>query len=544
MGLAVFGYRRRCRAPGSPELAGVLRPLAARVLDIMAGVPFRPQRAAGIGAALVEANVTGSEALGRTLTVIGRQLARAGEAPGGTRVSAVLEAVAGGYVRALVAYQRRHDPLTGLANRAQFLGNLAAALSAAPAQRIGVCSLDLDGFKPINDSLGHAVGDELLVAVARRLAVLAAGAAAGSAATLARTGGDEFALLVTDSGGTDALVALAREILARIEQPFTVGGRRLCITASIGIAEWPAAGTTGSDLVRDAARALHWARAEGPGRWAVYDPARQDGDSARLALTASMRSALDAGQFSVVYQPIVQLPSGELRGLEALLRWHHPALGMLSPEVFIALAEESGVITPLGRWVMRTACRQAAGWQRVRPGSSPFISVNLSPQQAQDPGFVGDVARALAETGLPAELLQLELTESALVEADSRPLETLQKLSAMGVRIAADDFGSGYSNLVYLRRLPVDALKLSASFIREVWPDGPADEPIIIALTGLAHTLGLDVTVEGVETSEQARRLAALGCDTAQGWYFATAVPGDQVTAVLRGAARPRFPLA
>ena len=536
-------------AAGSPGLAGVLRPLAARVLDIAAGAPFEPQRAAAIGAALVEANVTRSDALGRTLTVIGRHLARAGEAPGSTRVSAVLEALSGGYVGALVAYQRRHDPLTGLANRAQFLGNLAAALSAAPARRIGVCLLDLDGFKPINDTLGHAAGDELLVAVARRLAVLAAGAAGpaagagtGPAATLARTSGNEFALLVTDSGA-DALVALAREILAGIEQPFTVGGHRLCITASIGIAERPA-GTSGSDLVRDAGRALHWARAEGPGRWAVYDPARQDGDSARLALTASMRSALDAGQFSVVYQPIVQLPSGELRGLEALLRWHHPTLGILSPEAFIALAEESGVITPLGRWVMRTACRQAADWQRVRPGRAPFISVNLSPQQAQDPGFVGDVARVLAETGLPPDLLQLELTESALVEADSRPLETLQKLSVMGVRIAADDFGSGYSNLAYLRRLPVDALKLSASFIRELWPDGPADEPIITALTGLAHTLGLDVTVEGVETGEQARRLAALGCDTAQGWYFAPAVPGDQVTAVLRGAARPRFPLA
>ncbi len=527
-------------AAGSPGLVGVLRPLAARVLGIAAGVPFQPQRAAAIGAALVEANVTGSEALGRTLTVIGRHLARAGETPGSTRVSAVLEALAGGYVRALVAYQRRHDPLTGLASRAQFLGNLAAALSAAPARRIGVCFLDLDGFKLINDTLGHAAGDELLVAVARRLAVLAA----GPAATLARTGGDEFALLVTDSVGADALVALAREILAGIEQPFTVGGHRLCITASIGIAERPAAGASGSDVVRDAGRALHWARAEGPGRWAVYDPARQDGDSARLALTVSMRSALDAGQFSAVYQPIVQLPSGELRGLEALLRWHHPTLGMLSPEAFIALAEESGVITPLGRWVMRTACRQAAEWQLVRPGCAPFISVNLSPQQAQDPGFVGDVARVLAETGLPPDLLQLELTESALVEADSRPLETLQKLSAMGVRIAADDFGSGYSNLAYLRRLPVDALKLSASFIREVWPDGPADEPIITALTGLAHTLGLDVTVEGVETGEQARRLAALGCDTAQGWYFAPAVPGNQVTTVLRGAARPRFPLA
>jgi len=537
-------------AAGSPGLAGVLRPLAARVLGIAAGVPFQPQCAAGIGAALVEANVTGSEALGRSLTVVGRHLARAGEIPGSSRVSALLEALAGGYVRALVSYQRRHDPLTGLANRALFLDNLAAALSGStgstgpigstgPAGRIGVCSLDLDGFTPINDTLGAAVGDGLLVAVAHRLAVLAA----GPSATLARTGGDEFTLLVADSGGTDALVALAREILTRIEQPFTVGGHRLCITACIGIAERPAAGIGGADVVRDAGRALAWAQAEGPGRWAVYDPARQAGDAVRLALTASMRSALDAGQFSVVYQPIVQLPSGELRGLEALLRWQHPTLGMLPPEAFIALAEESGVITPIGRWVMRTACRQAAEWHRVRPGTAPFISVNLSPQQAQDPGFVGEVAQVIAETGLPPRLLQLELTESALVEADSRPLETLQKLSAMGVRIAADDFGSGYSNLAYLRRLPVDALKLSAPFIREVWPHGPADEPIIAALAGLAHTLGLDVTVEGVETGEQARQLAALGCDTAQGWYFAPAVPGDQVTAVLRDAGRPQFPL-
>jgi diguanylate cyclase (GGDEF)-like protein len=538
-------------AAGSPGLAGVLRPLAARVLGIAAGVPFQPQCAAGIGAALVEANVTGSEALGRTLTVIGRHLARAGEAPGSTRVSALLEALAGGYVRALVSYQRRHDPLTGLANRALFLDTLAAALSGpsgpsgsnGAAGRIGVCSLDLDGFKPINDTFGPAVGDGLLVAVARRLAVLAAGPAAGSSATLARTGGDEFTLLVTDAGGTDALVALAREILTRIEQPFTVGGHRLCITACVGIAERPAAGISAADVVRDAGRALRWARADGPGRWAVYDPARQAGDAVRLALTASMRSALDAGQFSVLYQPIVQLPSGQLRGLEALLRWHHPTLGMLSPEAFIALAEESGVITPIGQWVMRTACRQAAEWHRLHPGTAPVISVNLSPQQAQDPGFVGEVARVIAETGLPPHLLQLELTESALVEADSRPLETLQKLSAMGVRIAADDFGSGYSNLAYLRRLPVDALKLSAPFIREVWPDGPADEPIIAALAALAHTLGLEVTVEGVETSEQARQLAVLGCDTAQGWYFAPAVPGDQVTAVLRGAAQPRFPL-
>ena len=535
---------------GSAGLAEILRPLAEGLLAIARDVPFQPEHAAEIGAGLVGANLVGPDALGRSLTVIGRSLAsacsRARAGPdgspdatpvGGTSVSAIQEAVAAGYVRALVTYHSQHDPLTGLANRALFLDRLAAAV-ARPTGRIGLCYVDLDGFKPINDTLGHDVGDGLLVAVARRLTY----PFAGLAVTVARMGGDTFALLVEDPGGAEVMVALAREALTRIEQPFTIGGHRVGITASIGVVERPAAGTRTPEVVKDAESALHWARAAGPGRWAVYDPARQADDNTRMALIASMRSALEAGQFSIVYQPMVGLPGGELRGVEALLRWNHPTLGMLSPETFITLAEESGVITPIGRWVIDTACRQAAQWQLIRPGTAPFISVNLSPLQAQDPGFVGDVARTLADTELPPELLQLELTESALVEADSRPLETLQKLSAMGVRIAADDFGSGYSNLAYLRRLPVDALKLSASFIREVWPDGPADEPIISALAGLAHTLGLNLTVEGVETSEQASRLAALGCDTAQGWYFAPAVPGDQLTALLRDNLTPRFP--
>ena len=535
---------------GLSWLAEVLRPLAEGVLAIARDVPFQPERAAEIGAGLVGANLVGPDALGRSLTVIGRSLASAcsrvcagpdgspdGTPVSDTSVSAIQEAVAAGYVRALVIYHSRHDPLTGLANRALFLDRLAAAV-ARPTGRIGLCYVDLDGFKPINDTLGHDVGDGLLVAVARRLTY----PFAGLAVTVARMGGDTFALLVEDPGGADVMVALAREALTRIEQPFTIGGHRVGITASIGVVERPAAGTGPPEVVKDAESALYWARAAGPGRWAVYDPARQADDNTRMTLIASMRSALEAGQFSVVYQPIVGLPGGELRGVEALLRWNHPTLGMLSPETFITLAEESGVIAPIGRWVIDTACRQAAQWQLIRPGTAPFISVNLSPLQAQDPGFVGDVARTLADTELPPELLQLELTESALVEADSRPLETLQKLSAMGVRIAADDFGSGYSNLAYLRRLPVDALKLSASFIHEVWRDGPADEPIISALAGLAHTLGLNLTVEGVETSEQASRLAALGCDTAQGWYFAPAVPGNQLTALLRDNLTPRFP--
>jgi len=359
---------------------------------------------------------------------------------------------------------------------------------------------------------------------------------------VARIGGDEFIALVEPSGGPDAMVALASDVLTLIERPFRIGQHRIGLTASVGIVERPVAGAELADLVKDADSALYRAKAEGPGRWSVYDAAQQATDSARMALTTSMRSALEAGEFTVVYQPIVSLPDGELRGVEALLRWDHPTLGVLAPEAFIELAESSGVITPLGRWVMETACAQAAEWHRVRPGGAPFISVNLSAQQATDPGFVGDVARIMAATGLPFPLLQLELTESALVGADSRPLETLQELAAMGVRIAADDFGSGYSNLAYLKRLPVGSLKLSASFIKELWPDGPADEPVISALAGLAHRLGLKVTVEGVETIEHARQLSVLGCDTAQGWYYAAAVPGRDITAVLRDPAPARFP--
>jgi diguanylate cyclase (GGDEF)-like protein/PAS domain S-box-containing protein len=434
-------------------------------------------------------------------------------------------------------HQALHDPLTGVANRTLFLDRLAAAV-AEPGGRIGICYLDLDGFKSVNDTLGHDVGDELLIATARRLERRAA----DSGGLVARIGGDEFVLLVERSEGIDAMIALATDVLARIEQPFPIGRHRICISTSIGIVERPVAGTDASAVVKDADSALYWAKSEGPGRFAVYDPARQADDQARMTLTASIRSALEADEFTLAYQPIVDLPGGTLRGVEALLRWNHPTLGVLSPEAFIALAESSGVIIPLGRWVMETACRQASEWQRLRPGSAPYISVNVSAQQAADAGLVTDVARVLADTELAPELLQLELTESLLVEPDSRPLETLQKLSAMGVRIAADDFGSGYSNLAYLRRLPMNALKLSASFIRELWPDGPADEPVISALAGLADKLGLSVTVEGVETSEQADRLAALGCDTAQGWYFATAVPGDHITALLHASACPRFP--
>ena len=554
-------------APG--EITDLLAALAADTLAVAHDLPFQPEQAAKIGAALVDASLVHPSVLGRSLTVITRHLgADPALAADPDRVAAVQEAVAAGYVRALrdlpraetqrradelrrgaearfqaeLRHQARHDPLTGVANRTLFLDQLAAAVApvAAADQRLGICYLDLDGFTSVNDAFGHDVGDELLIAVARRLQQRID----PGHGLVARVGGDEFTLLIEPSGGLDAMVALASDVLTVIERPFRIGRHRIGLTASVGIVERLVAGTGVADLVKDADSALYRAKAEGPGRWAVYDPAVQATDSARMALTTSMRSALEAGEFTVVYQPIVTLPSGELRGVEALLRWDHPTLGTLAPESFIEPAESSGAINPLGRWVMETACAQAAEWYGVRPDGAPFISVNLSPQQATDPGFVAEVARIMSGTGLPARLLQLELTESALVGADSRPLQTLEKLSAMGVRIAADDFGSGYSNLAYLRRLPVGSLKLSASFIKELWPDGPADEPVISALAGLAHRLGLDVTVEGVETREQARQLFALGCDSAQGWYYAAAVPGRDITAVLRDSAPLNFPRA
>src|SRR5450631_1519073 len=288
----------------SAALSEMLHPLAVRMLAIAREVPFQPRRAAEIGAALVAANFVDVDALGRSLTVIARHTARAWNGPESVGTSAIQEAVAAGYIQALrertladaqaifraqLSHQVRHDPLTGLANRALFLDRLTAAVDnpVSPGQRIGICHLDLDGFKPINDNLGHDVGDELLAAVAHRLEAQLT----GPTTTVARVGGDEFVLLVPDSGGREATVTLAREILARIEQPFSLRGHRVCITASIGIVDRPAAGARAADLVKDADRALDWARAEGPGHWAVYDPVRDADDNARLALTASMRSS-------------------------------------------------------------------------------------------------------------------------------------------------------------------------------------------------------------------------------------------------------------
>ncbi|MEV7288093.1 EAL domain-containing protein [Streptomyces sp. NPDC093252] len=443
-----------------------------------------------------------------------------------------------------------HDPVTRLPNRTLFFERLTAALEAEPevtggTGRIGLCYLDLDGFKAINDTLGHRIGDRLLTAVAQRLTrcANAAGHTRASAPLVARLGGDEFALLVEDSTGTEQLADLAESVLTALQAPFDLSGRRLSVSASIGVVERLAAGTSATGLMQAADTTLYWAKADGKDRWTLFDPERNAHRMTRQALASTLRPAIERGEFVLEYQPLVGMADGKLSGVEALVRWNHPQFGMLTPNRFITLAEEDGAIVPLGRWVLATACRQARRWQLDHPDEEPiFVSVNVAVRQVWDSDLVADVARILAETGLAPHLLQLELTESAVMGSSGRPLQALQSLSDMGVRIAIDDFGTGYSNLAYLSRLPVSVLKLDGSFVRgfqyeereaDAAGTNPADEVVVEAMIQLAHRLGLTVTAECVETSAQAGRLRRIGCDTGQGWLYSRPVPPDRIAELL-----------
>ncbi|AKJ12958.1 histidine kinase [Streptomyces incarnatus] len=452
-------------------------------------------------------------------------------------------------LQARLRHLQMHDPVTRLPNRTLFFERLTAALEAESYEqsgtgRIGLCYLDLDGFKAVNDTLGHRVGDRLLAAVAERLTRVAdeAGYARAVTPLVARLGGDEFALLVEDSTGTEQLAELAESALNALQEPFDLAGQRLSLTASIGVVERHAAGTTATGLMQAADTTLYWAKADGKARWTLFDPERNAHRMTRQALSSTLRPAIDRGEFALEYQPLVGMEDGRLAGVEALIRWNHPQFGTLTPNRFIGLAEEDGSIVPLGRWALRTACRQARRWQLDHPEEPPiFVSVNVAVRQVWDSDLVADVAEILSDTGLAPHLLQLELTESAVMGSAGRPLQALQALSDMGVRIAIDDFGTGYSNLAYLSRLPVKVLKLDGSFVRgfqyEEAPKGvppnPADEVIVEAMIQLAHRLGITVTAECVETSAQATRLRRIGCDTGQGWLYSRPVPPDRISELL-----------
>ncbi|WP_435533246.1 putative bifunctional diguanylate cyclase/phosphodiesterase [Streptomyces harbinensis] len=467
---------------------------------------------------------------------------------GGGALLSVLDVTERRELREKLWHLQMHDPVTRLPNRSLFVERLTAALGDSATGRIGLCYLDLDGFKAINDTHGHRVGDELLAAAAQRLTHCTAGAT-GSGPLVARLGGDEFAVLVDSSAGTDQLARLAEAMLTALQRPFEVAGQRLSVSASIGVVERECAGLTATSLMQAADTTLYWAKADGKARWTLFDPERNAHRMTRQSLTATLRPAIERGEFVLEYQPIVSLADDTLRGVEALVRWQHPRFGRLTPDRFIGLAEENGAIVPLGRWVLTEAVRQARAWQlahQLRPagtagaGPPPFVSVNVAVRQMWDSDVVADVTRVLGEIGLPAGLLQLELTESAVMGPAGRPLQALQELSEMGVRIAIDDFGTGYSNLAYLSQLPVRALKLDGTFVkgfRTARHLNPADETIVTALVDLAHKLGLTVTAECVEGQAQADRLRRIGCDTGQGWLYAKPLPPEQITAMIHGVA-------
>ncbi|HEX6912589.1 MAG TPA: EAL domain-containing protein [Longimicrobium sp.] len=427
----------------------------------------------------------------------------------------------------LLLHHALHDVLTGLPNRSLMVDRLGLALrrAARSGSTVAVLFLDLDGFKVVNDSLGHAMGDRLLDAVARRLE-----GCLRPSDTVARPGGDEFTVLLEDLRDASEAHAVAQRVHDSLREPFELDGRPVFTTASIGIAVG-AHGATPDSLLRDADTAMYQAKGRGRARCELFDPTMHTTALARLTLETDLRGALEREEFELAYQPLVSLGDGRIAGFEALARWRHPRRGMLQPAEFIPVAEETGLIVPLGRWVLREACRQMREWNR-RYGASLSVNVNLSPRQFADGAVARDVAAALRESELPAGFLKLEITEGLLMGEAGPVASTLDELKALGVELCIDDFGTGYSSLSYLHRFPIDTLKIDRSFVARLNADGQSEQ-IVRTILVLAQTLKMRAVAEGVETSEQAEQLRGMGCEYAQGFRFARPLPGEEAGAMI-----------
>jgi diguanylate cyclase (GGDEF)-like protein len=414
--------------------------------------------------------------------------------------------------------QLLRDPLTGLPSRLLFLNRLTAALGGLqrrPGRYVAVLFLDLDRFKVINDSLGHPAGDELILAVAERLRHCLR-----RQETIARFGGDEFAVLCEDLADEQDAVAVAERLLKSFSLPFHLPHGDAVSTASVGIALAVASDQDAEDLIRDADAAMYRAKQAGGGRVMLFDEVTRQRALDRLHTENGLRQALEREELRVFFQPEVSIETGKIVGLEALVRWEHPERGLVGPADFIALAEETGLIVPIGAWVLREACRHARRWQLERADDEALtVAVNVSARQLAEPAFVEAVSDALAETGLDPSGLCLEVTESVLIEDPDSSAETLGALKALGVQVAVDDFGTGYSSLEHLRRFPIDAVKIDRSFVRGL-PHSSEDVAIVGAVIELGHALNLSVVAEGVETADQLGNLQSAGCDTAQGFLF------------------------
>lgn len=552
------------------EIEQRLRAWAQRLVEAIEADQFRPHPGYEVAAEMVASDFAVPEVLGRSVETISDRLLSDVGLTGQVhrhRLASLLGALAIGFSRtlhdrtldqqeairqavllardeteqALRASEARfrhaatHDSLTGLPNRVLVQTRLQTMIAnAGPGVRLGLCFIDIDDFKAVNDRLGHDVGDQLLVAVASRLE----NRVVETNRMIARLGGDEYLILLEQTESVTDAIKVADEVLGILAEPFDVGGHVLPVSASIGIVERPVAEADVTDLLRAADITMHWAKADGKARWATFDTGRDTREVARYTLAAAMPEALRQGQFIIHYQPLIYLADERLIGAEALVRWRHPTLGILSPERFIDLAEETGLIVPLGAYLLEQACQQAAQWRSLTP-RPPFVSVNLAARQLQEPDFIEQVTEILHRTGLPPEGLQLEILESAVVSTDDATLGVLRTLARLGIRIAIDDFGTGYSSLAYLRTLPVHDLKFARAFVQGLRSEATydaADESILTALIGLGHTLGLTVTAEGIETEAQARKVRAIGCDTAQGFYFGRPGPPQHISERITGA--------
>ncbi|HVR71576.1 MAG TPA: EAL domain-containing protein [Vicinamibacteria bacterium] len=428
-----------------------------------------------------------------------------------------------------------HDPLTGLPNRALFMDRLAQALERArrrPDKLFAVLFLDLDRLKAVNDTRGHAAGDELLRALARRLQACLRGVD-----TVARLGGDEFAFLLEEVEGPADASRAASRILSDLRAPFAFEGRDVLTTASIGLTLGPRHYEQASDMLRDADVAMYRAKAQGPGRQQVFDRSMQERAAHLLRLEGDLARALDRDELRLHYQPVVSLSSGRIVTLEALARWAHPERGLLPPEAFLPLAEETGLIVPLGRWALGEACRQLRAWQVAGLADDVRVSVNLSGREFAHPDLVRQVEESLRDAGAPAGALELELTESSLTEDVDRAAGVVRALAALGIRIVLDRFGTGYSSLGALHRFALRGLKIDRSFV-PARTDPRADAPVVRSAVALARSLKLEAVGTGVETAAQLERLRQLGCGAAQGFHLARPQERDAATDLLR-AGRP-----